>query len=312
MKKLIFVLAIFVAVPAFAALKVEVVDMGSNQVAINYSGADANNLPRAFALDLTIASPGTFDDVTGYYEGECGPNSPAQRRYGIYPARITFDVNNDVDDWGSPLANPNDPGAGTGLATSHIVLEFASLYVDPNIPTTSGTLCTVAYNCHGGESTAGLNIVLDEEELYRGGVVLEDGTQAEVNDVLAVCKLTDCFPSTFTTYNDWKTMGKPSCWCNNTLGGTGSYQCDGDAATNQEGLSKYRVYTTDLGVVIANWKKKISNYPATLNPCADVDHKYEGLSKYRVYTVDLGRVIANWKKKDTGLPANCGLLSRPE
>jgi len=311
MKKLIFVLAIFVAVPAFAQLKVEIVDIGSSQVAIDYSGSDGNNLPRAFALDLTIESPGTFDDISGYYKGECNSLSPSQRRYGIYPARITFDVNTDVNNWGNPLANQSDPAAGDVLPGDHIVLEFASLYVDPNIPTTSGRLCVLNYSCHSGSS---LDIILYEEETYRGGVVLEDGTRVDVNDLLVVCAVTDCLPSTFTTYGDWKTMGKPSCWCNTATWPTanGNYQCDGDAATNTEGMSKYRVYTTDLGVVIANWKKKISNYPATLNPCADIDHKYEGMSKYRVYTVDLSKVITNWKKKDTALPANCGLPSRPE
>jgi len=188
------------------------------------------------------------------------------------------------------------------------------LYVEPNIPPTSGRLCTIPYNCNGGSSPTGLNIVLTEEELYRGGVVLEDGTQVDVNDVLVVCKLTDCFPNTFTTYNDWTSMGKPSCWCNtvNWPTANGNYQCDGDAKTNTEGVSKYRVYTTDLNHLILNWKKKISNYPATLDPCADINHKAEGVSKYRVYTTDLNVVVLNWKKKDTGLPGNCGTLARPE
>jgi hypothetical protein len=141
-----------------------------------------------------------------------------------------------------------------------------------------------------------------DEDTYRGGLVFENGAQTNVNEAIVVCEPTDCLPASYTTHTDWVTMGSPSCWC-------APYHCDGDAGTSTEGFSKYRVYTTDLGLVIGNWKKKISDYPATLNPCADVDHKSEGFSKYRVYTQDLGKVIANWKKKDSDLPGNC---PRPE
>jgi hypothetical protein len=66
----------------------------------------------------------------------------------------------------------------------------------------------------------------------------------------------------------------------------------------------------DLGILIVNWKKKIAD--ATLDPCADIDHKSEGALKYRVGPADLGILIVNWKKKDAGLPGNCGALTRPE
>ena len=112
----------------------------------------------------------------------------------------------------------------------------------------------------------------------------------------------ECFPSTNSTYNDWVTLGKPACWCS-------PYQCDGDAdGKDSGGVSKYRVFTGDLRLIIENWKKK-SNDPA-LDPCADIDHKDSGgINKFRVFTGDLSTLVANWKKKDAQLSGNC---PRPE
>jgi len=105
-----------------------------------------------------------------------------------------------------------------------------------------------------------------------------------------------CFPSTYSTYNDWLTLGKPDCWC-------APYHCDGDADGATQGFQKYRVMSNDLGIVSSNWKKLIDD--ATLDPCADIDHKSQGFQKYRVMSNDLGIVIANWKKTDADLPGDC-------
>jgi hypothetical protein len=66
---------------------------------------------------------------------------------------------------------------------------------------------------------------------------------------------------------------------------------------------KFRVYTNDFNLLVANWKKLITD--PTLNPCADIDHKPQGLPKYRVYTNDYNILIGNWKKRDIQLPGNC-------
>jgi len=63
----------------------------------------------------------------------------------------------------------------------------------------------------------------------------------------------ECLPSTYSTYNDWLTLGKPDCWC-------WPYHCDGDADEPQ-GFQKYRVMSNDLGIVIANWKKTDADLP---------------------------------------------------
>jgi subtilisin-like proprotein convertase family protein len=117
----------------------------------------------------------------------------------------------------------------------------------------------------------------------------------------------DCFPDTYTTYNDWVEMSKPNCWCGIYGNPPCPYQCDGDADGATEGVFKYRAYGKDLALIVENWKKKIDD--PTLNPCADIDHKAEGIFKYRVYGKDLGIIVTNWKKIDAALPGNC---PRPE
>jgi len=102
---------------------------------------------------------------------------------------------------------------------------------------------------------------------------------------------------------DWAAYGSPACWCS-------PYQCDGDAdGVVSDQTFKYRVYNGDLNLVVGNWRKKMTDFPASLNPCADVDHKQSDTTfKYRVYNGDLNIVVANWRKKDTGtgaLPGDC-------
>jgi len=116
-----------------------------------------------------------------------------------------------------------------------------------------------------------------------------------------------CFPCTYSTYGDWLALGKPDCWCAPPNGS--GYQCDGDAdGKDSGGVNKFRVFTGDLTLIVANWKKKAGD--ATLDPCADIDHKDSGgLNKFRVFTGDLTRLVTNWKKKDAQLPGDC---PRPE
>jgi len=116
-----------------------------------------------------------------------------------------------------------------------------------------------------------------------------------------------CFPSWYSTYEDWLSLGKPNCWCGIYGNPTWPYQCDGDANNKTETFFKYRIYIKDLNIIVANWKKKIDD--PTLNPCADIDHKPETFFKYRVYINDLNTIVGNWKKKDADLPGNC---PRPE
>jgi hypothetical protein len=186
MKKLILVLAIALMASPVFALSVNLTREGTtNVIDLTYSDACSTNLPRAFALDLTFPTGAQFSSVVSgsYMTGES--NQPNHRGYGIYPARISLDTAGVVQNWGTPLADSNvsspaDPGAGAALPSSHMVLEFASLYydnpaaTDTNAPPTSGTLCKFTVN-PGAVSNP--PIIMSDEITYRGGLVLENGTQ---------------------------------------------------------------------------------------------------------------------------------------
>jgi len=113
----------------------------------------------------------------------------------------------------------------------------------------------------------------------------------------------ECFPSSYSTYNDWVALGRPNCWCAPPYGS--GYQCDGDADGVSSGpRDYYRIFIGDLSLIVANWKKKAGD--PSLNACADIDHKDSGgLNKYRVFVNDLNILVANWKKSDKDLPGNC-------
>jgi len=98
-------------------------------------------------------------------------------------------------------------------------------------------------------------------------------------------------------YNEWtkEEIGRPNCWFT-------YFQCKGDADNAVQGLPKYRVYTNDFNIMVANWKKTLND---DINLSADFNHKPQGLPKYRVYTDDYNILIANWKKTDDELQPHC-------
>lgn len=117
-------------------------------------------------------------------------------------------------------------------------------------------------------------------------------------------RVQDCFPYDNPAYEDWVDLGKPNCWCEQPYGS--GYQCDGDADGETEYVfpnGDFRVYNSDLTLVVANWQKTIDD--PNLNPCADIDHMAETDLEYRVYSNDLNIVIANWKAMDANLPGDC-------
>jgi len=177
MKKLILILAIaLIASPVFA-VNITLEKVG-NVINVKYdtNGSTPATRMRAVALDLTMTG-GTFDSISGFKTGESTSASPG---YGIYPAKIVINSAGVVTDSGNPLADSGDPGAGTGFGTGHIVLEFGSLYFnDSNAPAASGTLCSL--NITKGTAT---QIVMTDEDTYRGGLVFVDGTLGAVSVTL--------------------------------------------------------------------------------------------------------------------------------
>jgi len=232
MKKLVCILVCLMAVPALA-LDVSLVQVGDD-VEVQYSGADVNNLPRAFALTVSIAGGGLVDSVTPTLVGEGAG-------FGIFPGTIVIDVNGDVTDFGTPVAPASDPGAsGTGLGTASVVLELGSLY-DTNAPAASGTIAVIGIDCDG--ATGDLTVSAAAEPI-RGGIVTEDGNSVAVT----IADLTyDGCASAPTCWDITECAGQPS----------GDANCDGG------------VNISDLVALKASWFK--STGQAGYNCCADFD-----------------------------------------
>ena len=183
MKKLILILAVaLIASPVFGALSVDFARVGSsNDIDIKYSGADANNLPRAFAMTVRTKNTVKIHTVTGYKAN--GESTSASKGYGIYPSTIDINSAGGVDNWGTPLA-------GGALDTNSVILEFGSLYFgDGNAPATSGTLCRINIVRTTEPNT---RLILADEDTYRGGLVFEDGTLGNASDVCDIIWSVSC------------------------------------------------------------------------------------------------------------------------
>jgi hypothetical protein len=302
------VTVLLLAAPVWATVTITA-ELDGKVITIGYT-SDEGQLIRAIALDVA-ATGGNIIAVTPDVVGDNNGG------YGIFPGSFRDNIvvdpeTGEVVSWEvagySPVAPSGDPDALGGIGTPGVTIEMGSLYPEGgNAPSaTSGTLCTVTVDDDVTEVCITANAT-------RGNVVLEDANEPETL-VLPDCiemVAPDCFPSSFMTYPDWLTYGKPKCWCNTDVDptATGDYQCDGDGDGLTEGALKYRVFSKDLTVMVSQWKKPIAQ---VTDPCADFDHKYEGALKYRVFSKDLAILVANWKKKDANLPRNCGTLARPE
>jgi len=315
MKKLILVLAILVvASPAFAALDVNIVKLTGNQVQIRYTGADVNNLPRGFALVFEVNSTADVCGISRYKSGESVDGTdPCSKGYGIYPARIEFAGadQNIPTNWGTPLADPNDPLPTDGdqvLPSKKLVLEFGSLYAPPgsaNAPGADGNLCVLSYDTNNSTS---FTIKMTGEGQYRitggttatTGVVFEDGTTADVNKSLTIVGVTDCLIAgqtyaydccqppvslviTPAMVNAWNWLGKPKCWC------CLSQKCGNG---NYTGSSLGRIDGSDLASLQASYNKRTTQ-PGYL-PCLDFN-----LSG-RIDGTDLAMLQAHYSKRPGG------------
>ena len=290
MKTIIFPLVVAVlAAPAWATISLKVTDLGDGKAAIDYSGTER---ARAFALDVTVDA-GMIEAVSDFAVGD------DNNGYGIFPANfsryITVDpVSGDVTDWAiagyTPVADPNDPGALSGLGTNGITLEMASLY-DTKAPPLAGRLCvlTVSEACK----------VSVAANATRGNVVLENASQATVD--LTGATNVQVGSTTGGGYSgahpeEWQAVGQPDCW----IAKLNPRQCRGDADGAAQGKQQFWVSTNDLDILIAAWNKpfdqisglKVGNVPVI---CADFDHLSQGKSKFRVSTNDLDILIANWQ-----------------
>jgi hypothetical protein len=329
MRKFIMALAVMlIATPTWATVAITCEDEGGGVVKIDYSVTGEPNKVRAFALDITVDSGATIDEISDFIIGESTAGNPG---YGIFPASfrnyVTVDEETGVPDWSdpnySPLADPCDPDALGGLGTDGITIEMGALYYpaddsSPNAPPDSGTLCKVKVS---GECTMSI-----AENATRGGVVLTD-PDAAPTVTLSSCEVggaAECFPSDHPDYAEWVAVGKPNCWCY-------PRQCHGDADGLKEGSAKkgyYYVHFNDLNVLLAGWNTlepdKGPGIATVTGPngepgiCADFAHDQEGSAKkgyYRVHFNDLNILVSNWNvlepDKGPGVPPDCGGTVEP-
>jgi hypothetical protein len=120
-----------------------------------------------------------------------------------------------------------------------------------------------------------------------GGTDLDQSGKVDCNDLKIFA---ESWLSPYADEPTWSGNIEFACW-------DWKYQCKGDADNKTETLQRYRVYQSDLNILMASYNK---SYPdAGYNPCADFDRNY------RVYDEDVAILEANLQKKDTQLGPAC-------
>ncbi|MHC4130707.1 MAG: PEP-CTERM sorting domain-containing protein [Planctomycetota bacterium] len=149
MKTQIFFIAVYLLIlipSAQATVIINCVDQGSLSGEITYDATDESSMVRGFSLDITVSSG------------------------------VILGAEFSGDNWIDPgfIVIGEDSGLDPeGLGTSTIILEMASLYEDPaDAPPWTGSLCFlyVSQEC---------DVTITENAL-RGGVILEDMTEADI------------------------------------------------------------------------------------------------------------------------------------
>jgi hypothetical protein len=184
MKKIVLgILVLMLAAPAMAIQDVDFVAVheGAGVVAIYYdSNTPPGPLPRAFALDVTV------DD------GNIVSLSDLSLAYWVYPGSIDINDAGEVNDVGTPVADPCDLPSDTelGLGYSGITLEMGSLYVGgPNAPDPCALLIKVMVSTDCNLTIAG--------NVGRGKTVMEGAAQGVTNLPISIL-VSPVVPPTFT------------------------------------------------------------------------------------------------------------------
>jgi hypothetical protein len=301
------VTVLLIAAPVWATVTITA-ELDGKTITIGYTSDEGQRI-RAVAIDVA-ATGGNIIAVGDYAVGDDNGG------YGIFPSSFRDNIvvnpeTGEVDSWvGSPnpytpVADPCDPDALGGIGTPGVTIEMGSLYPEGgSAPSaTSGILCSVTVDDDVTEVCITANAT-------RGNVVLEDANEPDTL-VLPDCIPIggECYPTTNPTkYARWVTLGKPGCWCGVGTGGRGGdglpsrgMQCYGDT-DNKAQYNYYEVYTDDLAIFAADWKKLCG---ATLvNPCSDTDHVCQ-YGYYADYTDDLARLVLGWKKTLGTLATDC-------
>jgi len=194
MKKIVVLLAVLaLAAPIFAQdVKINLstrVVAGKYWVDVKYDATAAGQLVRGFSFDMEVDNGAGILAIDGYKaQGDptdvMSSSAPGKTRgYGVYLGTMTFDVSDPLNPIitaeGSPVANGPDSLSGglLGASIPGITIECGSLY-DPtkpaDAPLATGTLFSVEVN----KLITAMTLTADEDT--RGGIVLEDGTVANL------------------------------------------------------------------------------------------------------------------------------------
>jgi hypothetical protein len=259
MKRFIMVLLVLLlAAPAMAEVRITAADEGNGDgwVAITYDAdTGEGKRPRAFGLNIAV-SDGNIADY----------NVVGAQPFRIYMGNIDInDVTGDIDNFGSPVAPNTAPDDPCQLGSSPIVIEMGSIYdpcipSNPNQPGYSGLLIKV-------QASEDCNITLSANAARADtGVILEDGSSADVNFVAATN-----IPVSFGCYTgpdvtEWNNLGQPASWCN-------PRQCHGDADGLADDLGFGQIAYVgpgDLARVVLSYRKFLGD-PCEMLSC-DFDH----------------------------------------
>ena len=220
---------------------------GSFDAIISYDATTAGTV-RGFALDISV-NTGTIDSISGFKtDGYSGSASTSGTKgYGVHMGRIDFGGDpNTVDDWGTPEADPCDPGNCGQLGSGCVTFEFGSLYDPDNTadsPDLTGDLLTITVSTLPCTVSIGLN-----DTRAQDGVVLED--LSPVDFVGSSCEMEEGDEV-------------PPCWTIDSI-------CYGDTDDNEF------INTDDFGPFrdsfYANyWDDPLGTDPGDYNPCGDWD-----------------------------------------
>jgi hypothetical protein len=265
---------------------------------------------RGMAFDVTLVGDGCNPTYRGmvdgsYHEGES--SASGGKGYGIYMGSIMFNQQdpNNVDSWGDPQAPEDDPGAAGGYGDSSFTVELGSLY-DPDesgdAPDQSGVLFEFYYDCNdccGEVGNPGHFTVEITENAVRGGLVLEDGGNADL--ISTGCEVyceepNTCMAETNPDFQTWDDWGRPDCWCY-------PRQCRADSDGTKQLI--FWVYTNDLAGIKAAYGKGDAILAGIPNGiCSDYDHAKQLI--FRVYTNDLTIIKTYYGKGEALVPVCSG------
>ena len=196
MKKIVILLAVVaLAAPAFAQDDVNINlatsrDLSGNiWVEVSYDASGASQLVRGFSFDQEVDNGAGLIDIDGY-KGQGDPTDVMSSAdpgktlgYGIYLGTMTFDVTDPLDPFinaeGSPVANGPDSLSGglLGASIPGITIECGSLY-DPLFPVDAPTDAAKLFDVEVNKAVTAMTLTADEDT--RGGIVMEDGSQANL------------------------------------------------------------------------------------------------------------------------------------